>query len=440
MQVAEELLEITLPYGYKPRKYQLNILKALDSGVKRAIWVAHRRSGKDITIFNWCVKKAFEERCTIYYIVPTYAQGRKILWDNLTIDGRKMLNFIPDKLIKRQNQQEMLIEFINGSIFQIVSAENPDSIIGSNAKVFVFSEYAIINKQCWDYARPILRINKGWAIFISTPRGKNHFWEMTQIAKDNPDKWFFETLSVEDTGVLTKEDIEDEKRAGMSDELIQQEYYVSFERGVEGAYYGKLIDKMRQEKRICSVPYEQSSNVNTAWDIGYGDSTAIIFWQQIGGETRIIDFYEAQGEGIAHYAALLQSKPYVYGTHYFPHDAGAGSIHTGQSLQQVARKLGINSVVLPREDISVGIESSRALLTSCFIDAEKCKHLIKCLENYHKKFNEKMNCYSDTPVHDWTSHACDSFRYMSRAKSTQALQGSLSPDQIREWRLKNLGY
>ena len=141
------------------------------------------------------------------------------------------------------------------------------------------------------------------------------------------------------------------------------------------------------------------------------------FWQEIGGELRIIDFYENHGEGIAHYAKLLQSKPYVYGTHYMPHDAGSGSIQTGRTLQDVAREQGINATVLEREtDISIGIEATRSMLSIAFIDETKCKFLLKCLENYHKKYNDKQNCYSETPVHDWTCHASDSVRYMANAR------------------------
>jgi hypothetical protein len=227
----------------------------------------------------------------------------------------------------------------------------------------------------------------------------------------------------------------------MSEELIQQEYYCSFNRGVEGSYYGRLIEKARSENRICNVPYESRSPVHTAWDIGYGDSTSITFWQEIGGEVRIIDFYETQGEGIAHYAKMLQNKPYVYGTHYLPHDAGSGSIQTGRTLQDVALEQGIRSTVLEREtDISIGIEAVRGLLSIAYIDEHKCKHLIKCLENYHKKFNDKTQAYSETPLHDWCSHAADSVRYMANARIQYGRgPGSMTPQKLAQLK-SNAGY
>ncbi len=251
--------------------------------------------------------------------------------------------------------------------------------------------------------------------------------------RKNP-SWYCEVLSIKDTGVLTEEDIETIRQEGVSEELIQQEYYCSFNRGVEGSYYGKLIEKAREEGRICNVAYETRSSVHTAWDIGFGDSTSVCFWQEIGGEIRIIDFYENNGEGIAHYAKMLQSKPYVYGTHYMPHDAGSGSIQTGRTLQDVAYEIGIKATVLERElDIGIGIEAVRSMLSTCFIDEKKCSHLLKCLENYHKKYNEKTQSYSETPQHDWCSHAADSARYMANARIQFGRGlGSLSKDKLNE--------
>ncbi len=327
----------------------------------------------------------------------------------------------------------MQIRLTNGSLYQLIGSDNIDSLVGTNPKIIIFSEYAIQSPSAWEYLRPILDVNKGYAIFISTPRGKNHFYDLMNMAKSNP-KWFCEVLSINDTDVLTEEDIAGIKAEGVSDELIQQEYYCSFNRGVEGSYYGRLIEKMRSENRICSVPYETRSPVHTAWDIGYGDSTSITMWQEIGGELRIIDFYEAQGEGIAHYVKLLQSKPYVYGSHYMPHDAGSGSIQTGRTLQDIVYEQGLKTILLERElDIQIGIEAVRSLLSIAFIDENKCKHLIKCLENYHKKFNDKTQAYSEAPVHDWCSHAADSVRYMANARIQYGRgPGSMTPERLNE--------
>lgn len=420
--------------AFQPRSYQLPIIKALNSGIKRAVWVVHRRGGKDVTAFNWCIfQLLLNPGWTAFHILPTYSQAKKVIWDSSTNDGKRILDYIPKELIESKNGHEMKIRFTNGSLFQLIGSDNIDSLVGSNPKIIIFSEYAIQSPAAWDYLRPILDVNKGYAVFISTPRGKNHFYELVKRARTNSN-WFCEVLSVKDTGVLSEEEIQAIRDEGQSEEHIQQEYYCSFDRGVEGSYYGKLISKAYEEKRICNVPYEPRSPVHTAWDIGYGDSTSITFWQEIGGELRIIDFYENQGEGIAHYVKYIQSKPYVYGSHYLPHDAGSGSIQTGRTLQDVAYEQGIKSIVLEREiDIQVGIEAVRTLLSICFMDEKKCSHLIKCLENYHKKFNEKTNSYSENPVHDQWSHAADSVRYMANARIQYGRGlGSLNKDKLNQ--------
>jgi hypothetical protein len=316
-------------------------------------------------------------------------------------------------------------------MYQLIGSDNIDNLVGTNPKIIIFSEYAIQSPAAWDYLRPILDVNKGYALFISTPRGKNHFYDMLIRNRKNP-SWYCEVLSIKDTGVLTEEDIDAIRQEGVSEELIQQEYYCSFNRGVEGSYYGKIIENARNEGRICSVPYETRSPVHTAWDIGFGDSTSIVFWQEIGGEIRLIDFYENNGEGIAHYVKHLQSKSYVYGTHYLPHDAGSGSIQTGRTVQDIAYDIGLKTTILEREnDIGVGIEGVRSLLSIAFIDEKKCSHLLKCLENYHKKYNEKTQAYSETPMHDWCSHAADSVRYMANARTQYGRgPGSLTKDKL----------
>lgn len=370
---------------------------------------------------------------TAFHILPTYSQAKKVIWDSSTNDGKRILDYIPKELVESKNGQQMQIRLTNGSLYQLIGSDNIDSLVGTNPKIIIFSEYAIQNPAAWDYLRPIIDVNKGYAIFISTPRGKNHFYDLVNNAQNNPN-WFTEILTIKDTHVLTDEDIENIRREGYSEEYIQQEFYCSFNRGVEGSYYGKLIEKARQDGRIANVPYETRVPVHTAWDIGYGDSTSITFWQDVGPECRIIDYYENNGEGFEHYAKYLKSKDYLYGTTFFPHDAASGSIQTGRTLVDVARDYGINPTVLPREtDIQPGIEAVRSLLSMCYIDQTKCRHLIKCLENYHKKYNEKANVYSSTPEHDYTSHCADSVRYLARARIEYGRgPGSLTPEKLNQ--------
>ena len=395
--------------SYKPRWYQKELENAIfDDKKKRALIVWHRRAGKDIECLQLMLKAMLGKVGLYYYFFPTFRQARAVIWDGIDESGSRIIDAIPRSVIDgKPNETQMKIRLLNGSLFQLVGTDNFDAIAGTNPCGCVFSEYSLQDPTCWEMIiSPILVKNGGWAVFNGTPRGKNHQYKLDLIARDNPDKWYYNKLTIEDTKLIALEDIDQERKEGKSEELIQQEYYCSYDRGVEGSYYGKILDATRKDGRIGRIAYEPRSMVNTYWDIGYGDSTSIVFSQQVGTEFRIIDFYESQGEAFAHYAKVLQGKPYVYGQHYFPHDAGSHSLQTGKNLQQIAREQGISAIILDRDDIEIGIEAARSLLAVCYIDETKCSHLLKCLENYHKKYNDKMGCYSTTPVHDWSSHAC----------------------------------
>lgn len=218
--------EVTLPYKFVPREYQLNILKAWDSGIKRLFWVAHRRSGKDKTIFANLPKKMMERVGTYYYFLPTYSQAKKVIWTGADKSGFKFLDHFPKEIVKSINQSDMIIELINGSILQMVGADNIDRIVGTNPIGVVFSEYSLMKPDVWNFLTPILRENEGWAVFIMTPRGTNHAWDLLQDIK-NRKNWFSEVLTVDDTKALSKEVLA-EARDEMPEDLFKQEYYCKF--------------------------------------------------------------------------------------------------------------------------------------------------------------------------------------------------------------------
>lgn len=231
-------MKITIPHQFKPREYQLNLLKAIDRGVTRAIIVWNRRSGKDKTCFNLMVKKAFERVGTYYYFLPTYSQAKKVIWDNIDNDGMRMLDHIPEALIKNTNATELKIELVNGSIIQLIGADEfKKSGVGTNPIGVVFSEYSITNKDAWAFVSPILAVNGGWAIFNFTPRGMNHAFELLQRAKENKN-WFWEVLTVDETKVLTEEALEEERKNNPQD-FIEQEYYCKFIEGA-GAFFKRV--------------------------------------------------------------------------------------------------------------------------------------------------------------------------------------------------------
>lgn len=414
---------------FKPRPYQLPILDAIENkGYKRVVAILPRRAGKDITAFNLCIRTCLRKVCVIYYIFPTYAQAKKVIWDSITNTGERILDFIPDSLVESKNSQEMKIRFKNGSLLQFVGSDNYDSLMGTNPQGIVFSEYALQDPRAYQYIRPILTANQGWALFISTPRGKNHLWELYQIAQQNPE-WFAYKLTVEDTMHIPLSEIEKEKQEGiMSDDLIQQEYYTSFEMGVEGAYYAKYLDKMRIAGQIGQVPWESGFKVNTAWDLGVRDSTTIIFFQVVGHVVRIIDCYENSKQGLEHYVKVIEQKPYSYARHIAPHDIAVREFGSGMTRIEKAKQLGINFTIASDLSIEDGIESVRSAFSKIWIDEVRCAPLIKALENYRQEYDIKRKVYKNHPLHDWSSHWADSMRYL--CISLPKIRDGLSPEEL----------
>lgn len=392
---------------FQCRTYQAPIFDAIENkGYKKVLAILPRRAGKDVAAFNLMIRSALRKVGVYYYILPTYSQARKVIWDSITNDGQRFLDYIPSELIARLNGTEMKITLINGSIIQLCGSTDYDRLMGTNPQGIVFSEYALQDPRAYHYLRPILTTNQGWAVFISTVRGKNHLFELYQIASYSPD-WFAYKMTVEETNHIPLAEIERERREGiMSEDLIQQEYYNSFDLGVEGAYYGKYLDKIRLNGQITQVPHEPGFKVHTAWDLGVRDSTAIIFFQVIGQTVRIIDYYENSKVGLEHYAKVLQEKDYIYGKHIAPHDIKVREFGTGMTRLEQARNMGISFTVAPNLTISDGIEAGRILFSKLWVDENKCATLLKALENYRQEYDSKKKVYKNHPLHDQWSHAC----------------------------------
>ena len=419
---------------FKPRPYQLPLLDAIENkGYKRVMAILPRRAGKDITAFNLCIRACLKKVCVIYYIFPTYAQAKKVIWDSITNTGERILDYIPEELIHSKNGQEMKIRFKNGSLLQLVGSDNYDGLVGTNPQGVVFSEYALQDPRAYQFIRPILTANDGFALFLSTPRGKNHLWELYQIAKHSSD-WYTLKLTIEDTQHIPLEEIERERRSGeMSEDLIQQEYYTSFEMGVEGSYYAKYLDRMRIKGQIGQVPWESGFKVHTAWDLGVRDSTCIIFFQVIGQTVRIIDCYEKNKEGLEHYVNVIDGKPYTYGKHIAPHDIKVREFGSGITRLEKARQLGINFTIAPDALVVDGIEAVRSTFSKVWIDENSCAPLLKALENYRQEYDAKKKVYHNHPLHDVNSHFADCMRYLC-ISLPKTRDGSSAEDIDRRYR------
>lgn len=437
--------EISVPLDWSPRPYQKPLWDALEGGCRRAVAVWHRRAGKDTVALNWIVTQIFQRPGLYWHTLPTYRQGKKIIWDGINHDGRRFLSHFPEETIARRRDDEMSLWFKGvakkaGSQFQVIGAETKedvDKLVGTNPLGVVFSEYSLSNPLVWDYVRPILAENGGWALFIYTPRGRNHGYQMFRRAKENAD-WFCEVLTVDDTNAITQEAIELERRSGMSEALIQQEFYCSWDAPLEGAYYAEAITAMEAQERITKVPWEPNKTVWTGWDLGYGDSTAIWFAQMVSGEPRLIDYYEASGKAFQHFAGVLKEgyrSNYVYERHLAPHDAKAHWMGTGTTIEETARSLGVKLKVLPKQDVEDGIQAVRALLMRAWADEKKCERGLQALREYTKERIEGMEdpdgkpVFRDKPSHSWASNGADALRTLAQGmRERRAAPTKLAPD------------
>lgn len=360
-------------------------------------------------------KASLQRVGTYYYLFPTYGQARKVLWDGRDRDGFAFMSHFPDQIISKKNESELRVELVNGSAVQLVGTDNIDSIVGTNPIGCVFSEFALQDPRAWDYIRPILRENGGWAIFDYTPRGKNHGYHLYEMARSNPE-WYAEILTVNDTKALSEADIQRERDEGMSEDMIQQEYYCSFQGVQNGSVFGLAMESADKEGRICGVPWNPELAVSTWWDIGTGDPTAIWFTQDVGREIHVIDYYENAGAGVGidHYVKHLQSLPYIWGTHNGPHDLQAHQFAAnGKSTLEVAASLGIKFKVVDKMDKQAQINAGRSFIKRCWFDRKKTERGRLALVSYHYEWNEKRLAFSAEPYHDWSSNGSDAYMQLA---------------------------
>lgn len=438
---------IVLPHRFSPRPYQLPVLGALDRGATRAVAVWHRRSGKEKTFVNLMAKRTAQRVGAYYYLFPTFTQAKRAIWDGRDRDGFRFIDHFPDDYVTNRNESELKLTLASGSIFQLVGTDNFDGIMSSNPIGCVFAEYSLQDPRAWDYIRPILRENGGWAVFDYTPRGKNHgktlFDTASKLQAEGDPAWYCEKLTIADTGVLTEADMDAERREGMSEDMIQQEYFCSFEGVQHGSIYGRQMEQAEADGRICGVPWQPHLPVSTWWDIGTGDATAIWFTQTVGREVHVIDYYENAGAGIGvdHYIRHLQNLPYLWGKHHGPHDLRSHSFAAlGKSAFEVAESMGFRFDVIPpasgRGGVSLadGIDAGRAFIARCWFDRIKTERGRKALEAYHYAYDEKRKMFQDAPYHDWSSHAADGWRYLAIGYAPDSVRRQ---DDSKKWSMSN---
>lgn len=411
-----------IPHNFKPREYQLPLLKAMDSGTTRAFCLWHRRAGKDKALWNLLIKKAVEKAGVYYYFFPTYTQGKKVIWDGIDNDGFSFLDHIPKDILLNKDGTALKVEVKakgGKSVIQIIGTDKYDSVRGTNPIGCVFSEYAFHNPLAWEVVRPILAANGGWAVFNTTPNGKNHAHNMWEMATNNS-KWFTQRLTVDDTKVVPDEVLAEE-RSEMSREMFQQEYYCSFDVGAVGSVYGEAMETAV----IDDVPINQRST-DIYFDLGSSDSTALWFKQDDGAMYNLINYYENSQKKLEHYFEyldeFLEKNLCSLGKIWLPHDSAHK--HLGQDssiLEQFRSRYGDHKIeFIPALSISGRIDKARRAIAKVRFHKDNCKQGINCLQNYRYKYDEVNKVFSKAPLHDWASHGADSFGYFAESLEREA--------------------
>jgi phage terminase large subunit len=375
-----------------------------------ACLVAHRRAGKTVAAVNDIIRAAMFAKSPnpLYaYIAPYRSQAKAVAWDYFKFYARPITREI--------NESELVMELINGAKIRLFGADNADAMRGLGFDGVYMDEYGDFRPSVWgNVVRPALSDKQGWCVFGGTPKGRNQFYDIFQLATLNPREWFLLRLPASTSGLLPPTELEAAK-AQLSPDQYQQEYETDFSAAVVGAFFGVEMREAEHQGRITAVPYDPELPVYTAWDLGYRDDTAIWFYQLSRGEIRVLDFYAVSGADIHDIAAHVESKPYRYAKHYLPHDARAKSLQTGRSIiEQLAVYLGAAKLaVVPDIGLQSGIQAVRMTLPRVWFDAEKCREGIEALRQYQREYDEDKKAFRQSPRHDWTSHPSDAFRMLA---------------------------
>jgi hypothetical protein len=305
-----------------------------------------------------------------------------------------------------QRESDLMVTFNSGARVRLYGCDNYDRLRGTYHDGMVLDEFGDMDPRAWpEVLRPSLADRKGWAVFIGTPKGRNHFHQIYELSQSDPD-WFSLVLRADKTGILDDAELAEMRRM-MTEDTYSQELLCSFEAAIRGAIYRNEMAAMDADGRICGVPYDPSVPVWTGWDLGIRDPTVVVCAQVVGREIHVIDYYEACDEDLTHYVKWLDSKPYRYATHLLPHDAAARELGSGKTRQETLIGHGLKTRVVPQQAKADSINAVKMLLPRCWLDRVKTERLRECATYYHADFNDRMGVFKPEPVHDWSSHAVD---------------------------------
>lgn len=378
-----------------------------------------RRHGKDLFSLNIMIAEAMLEVGNYWHVLPESQQIRNAVWEGITSGGKRYIDYIPPELIHKLDNQSMKIYLKNptdqskpGSIISFVGGDRYDKRVGAGLKGAIVSEHSLQKPNLYDLAiEPMLKETKGWVIFNYTPRGENHATKMFDYLAKRPD-CIASRITNDDTHQVSDAEINEERKRGKPEEIIQQEYFCSREGAIFGSYYG---DVLKQNKnKIGRYPYDSGYPVHTLFDIGISDNMAIWFVQFIQKEIRVIDYYENTNYALGHYASVLQGKGYLYAMHHLPHDGARRQLTDAEkaiSIEQQFKDLGLRPIKLhpARHDIYGVIQRVRSILPRCYFNEETTKEGYEALKQYHREWDENRQIFKNTPCHDWSSDGADAF-------------------------------
>ena len=423
---------ITLPHKFTWRVYQLKPWDAFfKEGKRHLLLVWHRRAGKTKLAVNIIIAAAHQRVGDYYYLFPSRGQAKRVLWEGRGDDGKRFVDHFPPHLIAKVNNSELSITFKNGSKFRLLGTtlNSFEKLRGGNPLGILYDEFAEQDPQVRETMLPVLGRNKGWEVFIGTPRGHNHFYDLYESAKDL-DTWFVQHLTIDDTKdengqpLYSQKEIQKLQQSGWSADYIDQELYCSFDASQKGAYFAEYMKAALEQNRIRDFLIDPRLPVYTYWDLGISDSTCIWFVQfsptkDQMDEIRCISYYENADKGLNFYINVLNEfrtkHDITYGGHYLPHDGAYRQQGSAKSVVDIGKEMGVRFIaqkrVARKQD---AIEHARGVLPKVVFNKEECQRGLDCLRGYHKKFNSKLGRYEDKPVHDWTSHGADAFMGMAQ--------------------------
>jgi len=396
------MTEIVIPYT--PRVHQVELHEALDTH-RFVVGVMHRRFGKTVAAINHLIKSAIEcdkPNPRFAYIAPTYGQAKRIAWDYL-LEYTRPLN-------ATVNIAELRVDFY-GRRVSLYGSDNPDSLRGQYYDGVCLDEIGDQNPKIWnEILRPALADRLGWCLFIGTPRGNNHFATLADRAKAEPG-WKYLEFKASQTGVLPDSELKAAYRE-MGEDKYNQEFECSFNAAVEGSYYGKIINDLEMDGRISDFPVDGLCRSYAAWDLGMGDSTSIWVAQLAGKEVRLIDYVENHGVGLDWYVGWLRDNDYEKFSQILPHDVQVRELGTGKSRKEVLEEAGLDIRIAPRLSVADGIQAVRRMLPRCWFHT-RTKNGLNALRNYRREHDERRQIFYEKPLHDYSSHASDAFRYLA---------------------------